>query len=163
MKRLLAIPTLLLAVITLSACDTLNSLVSMPPADYTGNYADLNVTYGNVCGQPQTGELHLSISTQVADNASAHTITATAVINEVGTSNETLAYEANWTVDGTANNLNSGAIKDFGNINLRKVDDRFLGLLTIYNVECVTPSTEPGQPDQITYARVTTPFTATAH
>ena len=90
-------------------------------------------------------------------------ITATAVINEVGISNETLTYEATWIVPGTANNLNSGALKDFGNINLRKVDNRFLGQLTIYNVECVTPSTEPGKPDQITYARITTPFTATAH
>jgi len=160
MKRILQIAALALAALTLSACDTLHDLVKVPPADYTGTYADLDVAFGPVCGLPRNGEVHLKISTQIAEDVSVHTITASTVIYDAGEGGETLTTSAEWTVNGTAKNLNSGAIDDFGHVTLKKDADRFIGRITLYNVECVTPAPDPGQPDTITYGRVTVAFEA---
>lgn len=162
MKRTLQITTLLLVTLTLAACDTLNGLISVPPTDYTGTYADTNVDFNAVCGIDRTGEIHLRISTELADDASVHDLTLTTVIFDAGPNGETLTNEAHWRVNGDSNNLNSGAINDFGTINLTKNDNRFQGRVTIYNVECITPAPDPSQPDQITYARISAPFNATA-
>lgn len=163
MKKILTLASLILAALALSACDTLNSLVSVPPADYTGTYADMDVSFGDVCGVPRKGEVHLRINTQIVEDASVHDLTLTTVIFDAGADGTTITNDAAWRVNGSVKSLNSGAITDFGTINLTKDGSTFPGRVTIYNVECVTPAPEPSQPDLITYARVTVPFTATTH
>jgi len=162
MKRVLHITTLLVATITFSACDSLNSLISTPPADYTGTYADMDVDFGAVCGVPRKGEVHLRISTETGEDASVHDLTLTSVIFDAGADGETITHEATWRVNGRLKNLNSGAIADFGTVTLARDGSNFSGHVTIYNVECATPATDPSKPDLITYTRVTVPFKATA-
>lgn len=160
MKHILKFALLAFAALTLSACDTLNDLIQTPAADYSGTYADLNVNFGQVCGLPRKGEVQIKIDTKVVEDVSVHTITATAVIYDAGQGGQTLTSSAQWSVNGSAKNLNSGAIDDFGSVVLSKDGYTFKGNMTIYNVECLTPSTDPSQPDTTTYGRVVASFEA---
>lgn len=161
MKRTTQALALITITLALSACGMLNSLIRTPPTDHSGTYADTNVDFGDICGNPHRGEVHLSIDSTVTEADASHELTLTTVIFDAGPGGQTLTNAATWTVNKDTNTLNSGPIADFGRVNLKHQNGQYAGTLTLFNVQCITPGQDPDQEDEVTYQLVTANFKAT--